>query len=141
MLARKIYVILLAAIGTFFSGCQNDTPLPDEMPYVLVNEVLFINTIEAQPLQARDGAAIYYKGGLKGLIIYRVNAQTFRTFERQNPNSGGCILKISPDKFTMLDSCTNSRHGFDGRSIQGSDRINLRQYNTNFDGQKIIITN
>lgn len=106
----------------------------------MVNESIYLNTVEGIQLNQRDGAWIYHAGGLDGLIVYRQSQNRFLAFERRNPNANGCRVKVDPTGFFMVDTCTQAQHFFDG-SIRGVDVKPLRQYSANIDGTRILITN
>ncbi len=132
--------LIVGAAIPFFGSCNNSDIPPDTMPYVMVNEQVYLNTTEGIALNQRDGAWIYHEGGLDGLIVYRKAANQFQAFERRNPNANACHVNMDATGFFMLDSCTNSQHYFDG-TIRGVDVRPLRQYAVNNDGIRIIITN
>jgi len=132
--------LLIVGIG-LLAGCDSSGNYRDPLPYVFVNEQVFINEIRALPLATRDGSFIYINGGLKGIILYRKAAGQFTALERQSPGPGGCPATVDLSQQFMKDSCTSSQFDFNGFLVSGTAGANLRAYSVSFDGVKISITN
>jgi len=136
-----IWVLLFFFIGSCSKEANNISPVPD----VLVREQLNLNSIEAQPLKFRDGASIYIKGGIKGIIIYRRTEGNFLAFERQSPyqmqDSCGRISVHSSNLY-MIDACHNCTFDWKGTPTGGPCRDIMKQYQVQYANNfTISITN
>jgi hypothetical protein len=137
---RTNYILLLLA-GLVW-GCTNSGGFQnDPLPYVFVNEQVYLNELRAAPLNVQDGEFIYINGGLKGIIIYRRAAGQFIALERHSTGVGGCRVRVDITKQYVLDTCTNTQFDFSGGFRSGASAANLRQYSVSFDGNRIAITN
>jgi hypothetical protein len=115
--------------------------MQDPLPYVFVNEQVFLNEIRALPLTIKDGNFIYINGGLKGIILYRRAPGQFVALERQSTGKGGCKVRVDASQQFVLDTCTQTQFDFSGGFLSGPATPNLRQYSVSFDGNLISITN
>ena len=124
------------------TSCKDtNNPVYNKVPYVYVYEEIYLNSIEAQQLNLRDGAYTYHKGGVKGIIVYRVNAGKYLAFERFSTATGQCQVRVDQSGFYILDTCTNTQFLWDGSTVRGVAPYPLKQYNVNKDNQRLIITN
>jgi hypothetical protein len=132
---------LTALLLLLLCGCNENQLAQDPLPYVFVNEQVFMNEVRALPLTTRDGAFIYISGGLKGIILYRKAPGQFIALERQSTSSAGCQVKVDVTQQYVVDTCNTTQYDFNGSYIGGTATPNLRQYNVNYDGVRIAITN
>jgi hypothetical protein len=138
---RTLLSSLACGLVLVISSCKDTGNYRDPLPYVYVNEQVFMNELRSLPLTTRDGAYIYITGGLKGIIVYRKGPGQFVALDRQSPGPGGCPVRVAIAQQYVEDSCSNSQFDFNGYLLTGSAGANLRSYNLSYDGIKIVITN
>jgi hypothetical protein len=77
-----------------------------------------------------DGGFVYLDGGLKGIILYRANENSYLAFDRacpHHPNVG--IVQVDPSSLFMIDHSCNSSFNFsDGQPTGGPAPRALIQY-------------
>lgn len=130
-------VCVLMAIAS----CESDTWM-DPIPYVLVDTTINLNNQQYLPLRV-DGGYVEIMGGLKGIIIYRENAATYKAFEKASPHrvDEPCAeVFVDPSGLFMREGCDNSVFDFNGNP-SGYARYPLRQYATQLDGNYLHIFN
>lgn len=113
------------------------------LPDVFVDIRLNLTTQEALPLRY-DGRAIYLEGGVKGIIVYRKNQDTYFAFERNctfEPTKECARVDIDPSMFFMIDSCCGSQFDFEGNILGGPAPVPLKRYQTILSGNVLQIYN
>lgn len=129
----------------FFSNCQtpeqvNDT---DYVPNVIVNQQINLNDIRYSSLKV-DKGWVYMTGGVKGIIVYREAASSYKAFERNcsyKPSSACSKIKVDGSNFYMTDSCCNSIFDFSGNPTSGPAFRPLKQYLVTQDNYLLNINN
>jgi hypothetical protein len=102
-----------------------------------------INLPEYQKLRSQ-GVMEVHDIGVRGVIIHRVNASTYVTYERNcsyQPNDACATVNIDMTNLFMIDPCCNST--FDlatGNPTGGPAWRPLRKYETYFTGFELTIT-
>jgi hypothetical protein len=129
----------LALAGCGSSSTENDPQIPlssFSTPINLTNQ-------EYAELRHDNGLA-YAKGGVRGLIVVRQNANTYYAFERNCPyraNDTCARVHIDPSRLFLKDACCNSQFDLQGRIQAGPSARPLRQYSTSLSGSILTITN
>ena len=104
----------------------------DMIPYAIVEIDINLHNTEYHDLQ-RDGGYVYILGGVKGIIIYRENEQTFRAFERNspvNPTLACAVVDVDQSNLFIIDPCSSAIFDFEGNPTNGISPFPLRQYIT-----------
>lgn len=103
---NKLSVILL--IFFWFVSCEQDDQ-NNLLPYVLVNETINLANPEFINLQVPGGWA-YANGGIKGIIIYNLNSNSFKAYERSCPHlvPSACTRMTVEQSFKMKCPCDQS---------------------------------
>lgn len=136
-----LFIILLIVIQPIFNSCAKDEK--ETIPYVYVNfyiqpnSTLYINLNHV-------GGYEYLTGGYNGIVVYRINTETFVAFDRACPYDfkNNCRIDVEHSSITAIDSCCGSRFLLtDGSPFQGPASVSLKQYKTNYDGNYLHITN
>jgi hypothetical protein len=137
----KISIAFLAFLILFFSCKDEEFLRDDQMPYVYVYKE--INLFNQQYNDLRfDRGFVYEPGGLRGLIIYRENATTYRAFERacpHEPTHPDEIVNVDDSGFFMHDSRCGSAFDFFGTPTHGPARRPMRKYFTSLEGHMLFI--
>jgi nitrite reductase/ring-hydroxylating ferredoxin subunit len=91
-----------------------------------------------------DGGMVEIEGGLRGLILYRENEETFIAYERNcphNPEESCARVDIDMSRIFLIDRCCGSTFSAsDGYPMKGPATRPLRRYKTQFSGTTVTIT-
>lgn len=134
----KFLIILL-----FATAC--DPQLTDDPIPIIAFQDIIINFGLPEYSRLRvDGGMMTVKGGVRGIIVYRVNATTFRAYERNcsyHPNEAGSTVEIDASNLFFKDySCGSQFNIENGQPMGGPAWRPLRQYNTDVIGGTLKIT-
>ena len=125
-------------------ACQPDMS-DDPIPVVgFPDFVLNLSAPEYQSLAVNGGYKEINSIGVRGVIVYRLNASTFLAFERNcsfRPNEACATVNVHSSSLYMIDPCCNSSFSFDSGSPTGGVASRpLRQYATELVGFQLTIT-
>ncbi len=103
---NKFSIFLL--IFLMFSNCESNDQ-NNLLPNVPVNVTINLTNPEFINLQVPGGWA-YAQGGIKGIIIYNVNGNTFKAYERSCPHltPSDCTRMTVEQSFKMKCPCDQS---------------------------------
>ena len=143
MIQKSLNFSLIILIFLGFVACSDDSDAYI-IPNVYVREEVVLSNQEALPLRF-DGGVIYISGGVRGLMIYKQNATTYRAYDRACPNnpSASCeLLKADISRVFMQDSCCGSQFSWEGTYMGGPAKGNPREYATAVvSGGRLLISN
>jgi hypothetical protein len=140
----------LASIFLFISllSCGSDDRVDDAIEFKPFPDIVFsINLPLYSALQVDGGHFTIStfngeRAGIRGIIIYRVNATTFRAFEQNcslQPNDA--CATVEPFSIYMQDACCGSVFDYEGDPTgQGLAWRPLGQYETRISGSTLTIT-
>ncbi len=134
--------LALAAILAIFSACEGDN-FRDPIPYVVVDTVINLNNQRYQALQL-DRGFVEILGGYRGIILYRVDAFTYRALEKASPhrvNEACAEVFVDLSGLFLREGCDNSIYDFEGNPSGGVAQFPLRRYNTQLEGSLLYIYN
>jgi hypothetical protein len=118
----------------------SDDPIPTQ-PFIDI--VINLSLTENFSLQTNEGSKAI-SGGVRGIIIYRVNSTTFYAYERNcsfQPSGACATVDVHSSRLFMIDTCCNSSFGFaDGNPTGGPAWRPLLRYRTQLSGQTLTIT-
>ncbi len=118
----------------------SDDPIPTQ-PFIDI--VINLSLTENFSLQTNEGSKAI-SGGVRGIIIYRVNSTTFYAYERNcsfQPSGACATVDVHSSGLFMIDTCCNSSFGFaDGNPTGGPAWRPLLRYRTQLSGQTLTIT-
>jgi hypothetical protein len=137
-LGKLLCIMLLVWFAT---GCGEEQQVI--IPSVPVDIRLNLSSQEAVPLRT-DGGAIYLAGGLRGIIVYRKNQDTYLAFERActfEPEKECSIVEIDPSLLFMIDKCCGSQFDYEGFPRGGPAPAPLRRYQAFLEGHALRILN
>jgi hypothetical protein len=132
---------------TALLSCGSNDPVDDPIPFQAFPDVEFnISQPEFSALQIDGGyvAKSYseVQAGIQGIIIYRENSTTFRTFEQNcsfQPNEPSSVVEA----FATHMQCSGcaSHFNFEGNPSGGGPAWRpLGQYKTSISGSTVTIT-
>ncbi|MDP2089097.1 MAG: Rieske 2Fe-2S domain-containing protein [Flavobacteriaceae bacterium] len=89
-------------------NCESDDQ-NNLLPYVLVNETINLSNPEFINIQVSGGWA-YANGGIKGIVIYNVNGNSFKAYERSCPHllPSACSRMTVEQSFKLKCPCDQS---------------------------------
>ena len=135
--------ILVFFIVCTLSACSSD-PTDDPIPYDTFTPVTLNLSLPAYISLHTDGGWMYYDDiGVRGVIIYRSNATSYRVFERTcsyQPNNACATIDVHQSQIFMHDTCCGSTFDFSGNATGSPAWRPLLQYETSLSGSNLTIT-
>lgn len=113
------------------------------LPYIVVDTVVDLNDQKFIALQ-KDRGYVEIAGGRRGIIIYRVNAESYRAFDKGSPHRTDedcAVVTVDESGLFMREGCDNSIYDFEGYPTGGLAQLPLRTYNTKLEGTLLYIFN
>ena len=132
----------LIVSSSLLSGCEPSLS-DDPIPFTAFPDV-FINLAQSPAIKIDGGFMYLNDAGVRGVIIYRVNATRYLAYERNcsfQPNNACATVDVDVSGLFMLDPCCSSTFNFaNGYPSSGPAWRELRQYETILNGNELIIT-
>lgn len=114
------------------------------IPNTYVNFQINPNSTEFLDLNLIGGYA-YVTGGVKGIVIYREDMETFKAYDRACPfdyDVEGSSVVMDSSGLILVDTlCGSSYIITDGSVIRGPATRGLKQYRTHYNGDYLHIYN
>ncbi|MDX1627792.1 MAG: Rieske (2Fe-2S) protein [Fulvivirga sp.] len=137
------FSILLLSILMGSSSC-NDQFVDGQIPPAAFSDI-FINLDLPQYADLSiDGGYVLLNEGVRGIILYRVNASQYNAFERNcsyEPNAACATVEVHSSGLFLTDPCCGSSFSVqDGSPTGGPARLPLRRYTVIRDGRSLTIT-
>jgi len=137
----KITILLFLVA---LASCQPQLT-DDPIPIIAFNDVVINLGLPAYQKIRVDGGMMAYNGaGVRGIIIYRVNANVYRAYERNcsyHPNEASSTVEIDASNLFLKDySCGSQFTKENGTPSGGPAWRPLRQYQTSVNGSVLTIT-
>ncbi len=138
---KNIFYSLLVLVTLSCSGDRFDDPIPIQpFPDIVVN----LSLPEYASLQVDGGFKYINSGGVRGIILYRLDANTYIAYERNctfRPNEVCSTVEVHTSSLFMQDPCCSSMFEFStGLPTGGPAWRPLLQYVTFFSGGQVTIT-
>lgn len=138
MLKSKSWLLVI-----LFSACQPNLS-DDPIPYIAFNDIILnLNLPEFIALRS-DGGFKEISGGVRGIIVYRVNSTTYRAYERNcsfQPNEACATVNVHASGLFLNDPCCGSNFNFsDGNPTGGPAWRPLVSYRTQLSGLELTIS-
>jgi nitrite reductase/ring-hydroxylating ferredoxin subunit len=135
----KFWLILFVLLGC--TPDLSDDPIPI-IPFVDV--VINLSLPEYLSLQTNGGSKELSAGGVRGIIVYRINASSYIAYERNcsyRPNEACATVNVHSSGLFMIDPCCNSSFSFtDGTPTGGPAWRPLQRYRTQLSGTTLTIS-
>lgn len=137
---KKIALFYIATLFcTACGGYEHPT-----VPYASVDFTISVGDPNHYKLN-HDGGYEYLTGGVRGIIVYRLNNYTFKAYDRACPydwEEPDSWLWVDPSGLMVCDSCCGSLFNIiDGTVVSGPARFPLKYYRATFDGMLLRIHN
>lgn len=138
---HKVIFFLLLGVGLSCQPDYTDAPIPViSFPDFVVN----LLAPEYQSLAVNGGFKEINSIGVRGVIVYRLDASNFLAFERNcsfRPNDACATVNVHSSSLYMIDPCCNSTFNFsNGAPASGLATLPLRQYAADLVGTQLTIT-
>jgi nitrite reductase/ring-hydroxylating ferredoxin subunit len=141
MIIRKSKIYLLILLLLACTPDMYDDPIP-LVPFTDI--VINLNLPEYINLRTDGGSKELSTGGVRGIIVYRVNASTYFAYERNcsyHPNEACATVNIDSSGFFMIDPCCKSNFDFEeGIPTGGPAWRPLQRYRTQLAGTNLTIS-
>ena len=126
------------------SGCGRELT-DDFIPITSFPDIVINLSLPANnSLQVDGGNLQLSSGGIRGIILYRINSSTYMAYERNcsfRPNEACATVDAHSSGLFMIDSCCNSNFSFtDGSPTGGPAWRPLNRYRTQLSGITLTIT-
>ena len=125
------------------TGCSKEEK-KNEIPVVAVSFVINPNSTEYLELNG-VGGWVTVTGGYRGIIVYRKSISEFMAFERGCPYDWELTeARVDVEASGMTAICPSCKSKFillDGTPFEGPTHYPLKQYQTQFDGNLLYISN
>lgn len=133
---RRWCIILLVLLG-----CSPDMS-DDAIPYTAFADIVInLSLPEFNPLITTGHQNI--NGGVRGIILYRLNANSYYALERNcsyHPGDACATVEVHSSGLYMVDPCCGSNFDFQGNPTGGVAWRPLRRYETFLNGNVLTIT-
>jgi len=137
--SSKFWLILLSLVAC--TRDLSDDPIPI-IPFADV--VINLGLPDYFSLQTDGGFKELNTGGVRGIIVYRVNSSTYFAYERNcsyRPNEACATVNVHSSGLFMTDPCCNSSFNFsDGNPSGGPAWRQLQRYRTQLSGSTLTIS-
>jgi nitrite reductase/ring-hydroxylating ferredoxin subunit len=137
--SSRFWLILLSLVAC--TRDLSDDPIPN-IPFADV--VINLGLPDYFSLQTDGGFKELNTGGVRGIILYRVNSSTYFAYERNcsyRPNEACATVNVHNSGLFMTDPCCNSSFNFsDGNPSGGPAWRQLQRYRTQLSGSTLTIS-
>jgi len=135
-----IFILIYLAV---FPGCSPDLS-DDPIPYQPFSDIVINLSLPTYNSLKVDGGFATTGGGIRGIIVYRLNSTTYLAYEKNcsfHPNDACATVDVDVTGLYMIDPCCGSTFSFsNGAVIGGIAWRPLRQYYTSLDYNELTIT-
>ncbi len=143
---------ILAGVSVALLGlaaCGNSATSTQTIPSVSFSTQINITNQQYQALRTVNGVVVLPAsgiagGGVKGLFVVRVDANTYRAYERNcpyQPYDACSLVSLDRSRLFFRDSCCGSQFDFYGQPTGGPASRQLRSYTTSLNGSLLSISN
>jgi nitrite reductase/ring-hydroxylating ferredoxin subunit len=134
--------IFFFGLFLLLTGCNDYThptiPTRDVDFYIFLDDSRYQNLLNY-------GGYVYLTGGVNGLIVYRLNQETFMCYDRACPydwQEADAWIWMNDDGLTLkCTKCGSIFNILDGTVVTGPAQYPLKYYRTAFDGFRLRIYN
>ena len=138
---RLFCFVLLTSLLFIPLSCDKEYENP--VPSVHVDLTLQVGTAMFPELH-HPGGWLYYSGGYRGVIIYRLSYEEFKAYDMAcpfHPSDPKALVRVIDSPLAQDTLCGSTFILIDGSVITGPSRHPLREYQTYFDGMTLRVIN
>ncbi len=132
---KRNLALAIACISLIFTSCRRNNDLNNLIPFVQVNQTVFLSDPANFNVQF-TGGWVYLLGGSRGIILHRLDQDRFVAFDRHctyDINNPCGIVDVEQSFLTLNDPCCGSKFLItDGSIFNGPAEFPLQQYRTQF---------
>jgi len=136
---KRIFSIFVIGFLLGLVSCSRNEDNP--VPQTYVDFYVYLNEPSNIKLNS-PGGWVYFSGGSKGIVVYRLDIDHFKAFDRNcTYNSSLANAQVSVDSsglFLADNSCGSKFVIIDGSVNNGPATVPLRQYIADYDGVGIV---
>ncbi len=158
MIMKKILILFVSVVLLGAVSCNKGVVNPN-VPVVSIditidpNSTLFFDLNVAGGWTYLNGKpGVYIPPGSRGIIVYRMDMNTFLAYERTPPNEPDkccnsetniCTALIVGDNYPfVVDTCNDNKYNIlDGSLFEGEGSFPLIRYRADYDGVTLHIYN
>lgn len=137
----RYYFLLFFSIA-LLAGCEKYQH--PTVPNVAVDFTIYPNDPNYAALN-HFGGHMYFTGGFRGIVVYRLDQYTFKAYDRACPydwEDPDSWIWVEESGLTLIDECCGSQFNIiDGTVVNPPASHALKYYRTNFDGMRLRIYN
>ena len=142
IIKKSVISLFILLFLTISNSCNKEEK--QWIPNVYVNFQINPNSTEFLDLNL-IGGYVYVTGGVKGIVIYRENMETFKAYDRACPfdyDVVGSTILVDSSGLVLVDTlCGSAFIITDGSVIKGPAQRGLKQYRTHYNGDYLHIYN
>lgn len=150
---KKLYIPILMIALLGIGSCSKNPINPEIIPATVQIEInpsglLYqqLNTVGGWVYVKNGDPGVYLSSSSRGVIIYHLNTDTFKAYDRIPPNNpnkcGSTTALVVVDDFFAKDPCTGNLYQLlNGTLFKGSGKYPLVQYHAVYDGTILHIYN
>jgi hypothetical protein len=137
---KRIFALFAGPI--FLIGSCSPDLSDSPIPFVPFDDISINLTLPAYSNLLSDGGTVYVDGGVRGIILHRINSSTYMAFERNcSFQPEDACATVDAQTLDMKDSCCGSIFSYaDGRPTSGPAWRPLQQYQASLSGNTLTIT-
>jgi len=136
----SVFFIILITFSTLSCKKKREQIIPN----VSFNYYLYLSDPQFVNINA-VGGWVYITGGSRGIIVYRKSQDEFVALDRHctyEPEKTCGIVQVDSSNILLVDSCCSSKFLItDGSVNKGPATVPLREYLTEYDGNKLRVYN
>jgi nitrite reductase/ring-hydroxylating ferredoxin subunit len=144
------FVLAGASVSLFgLAACGSSATSTQTIPSVSFSTQINVTNQQYQALRIVNGVVVLPAGGIagggvKGLFVVRVDANTYRAYDRNcpyQPYDACSLVSLDRSRLFFRDSCCNSQFDLQGQVTGGPANRQLRSYATSLNGSLLTISN
>jgi len=144
------FVLAGASVSLFgLAACGSSATNTQTIPSVSFSTQINVTNQQYQALRIVNGVVVLPAGGIagggvKGLFVVRVDANTYRAYDRNcpyQPYDACSLVSLDRSRLFFRDSCCNSQFDLQGQVTGGPANRQLRSYATSLNGSLLTISN
>jgi nitrite reductase/ring-hydroxylating ferredoxin subunit len=138
---ERMRVVLMGVI-LLWAGCSPDLSDESIAPVTFPDKILNLSLPEYSDLNSKKYK--YIGGGVRGIIIVKINEQQYRAYERNcpfRPQEPSATVEVHSSLLYIEDPVCGSQFKLsDGEPTQAPADRPLRRYHTSLNGTELTIT-
>jgi hypothetical protein len=143
------FVLAGVSVALFGLAACGSATTTQTIPSVSFSTQINITNQQYQALRTINGVVVLPAsgiagGGVKGLFVVRLDANTYRAYDRNcsyQPYDACSLVSLDRSRLFFKDSCCGSQFDLQGQVSGGPANRQLRSYATSLNGSLLTISN